>query len=115
MKRLAVGVFVGAILAGGGLLLSQDINKDILIVVSADIKDDVIEAYAWQFNYRETVSNDDGQQIPNPESKVQFANRQFVESAQANIRSMYKSYMRYKGAEAAALEADVESLKITVQ
>ncbi len=114
MKKLALLGFVGA-MAVGALVLSQDIEKNVLIVVNADIKDDVIDAYAWQFNYQETIRNAEGETVPNPESKAQFANRMFVEMAQSNIRSMYKSYMRYLGAEAAALEADSASFGITVQ
>lgn len=106
MKKLTLTVLA---LLFAGLLYAQ-VTKDITITVSAGIAGDVVDAYAWQFDYHAEI---DGE--PNPETKAQFALRMFTEQAQANIRSTYKSYITSKGAQEAAIAADTASLGITVQ
>ena len=82
-----------------------DVNKTITIVIAEAIAPDVINAYASEFNFESDPSGD---------TKAQFALRMFTEQAQASIRSTYKSYMTALGAEAAQLQADTDSLNITV-
>lgn len=91
-----------------------DITKNITITIADSIASGVVDAYAREFKYQVEVDDEDGGYIPNPETKNQFALRMFSEQAQANMRSMYKSYMRYLGAEAAAAQADVDSFNISV-
>ena len=86
-----------------------DVNKTITITIVEAIAPDVINAYAREYNYQAEI---DG--VPNPETKAQFALRMFTDQAQANIRSTYKSYMTSQGAQAAQLQADTDSLNITV-
>lgn len=86
-----------------------DVTKEITITIAEAIAPDVIDAYAHEFSYAPTI---DGE--PNPETKGQFALRMFTDQAQANIRSTYKSYMTAQGAQAAQVQADVDSLNITV-
>jgi len=91
-----------------------DVNKTITITIVEAIAPDVINAYAREYNYQAEIDDGQGGTIPNPETKAQFALRMFTDQAQANIRSTYKSYMTALGAEAAQLQADTDSLNITV-
>ena len=91
------------------------VTKDVTITISGGVAGDVVDAYAWQFDYQETVVDENDDIVPNPESKANFALRMFAEQAQANIRSTYKSYMTSQGAQEAQIQADIDSLGITVQ
>lgn len=91
-----------------------DVNKTITITIVEAIAPDVINAYASEYNYQAEIDDGQGWTIPNPETKAQFALRMFTDQAQANIRSAYKSYMTSLGAQAAQLQADTDSLNITV-
>jgi hypothetical protein len=82
-----------------------DVNKTITITIASAIAPDVIDAYAHEFSYQDSSTS---------ESKSQFALRMFTEQAQANIRSTYKSYMTGVGAQEAQIQADSDSLNITV-
>ena len=86
-----------------------DVVKEITITIASAIAPDVINAYAHEYRYKAEIDGD-----PNPESKAVFALRMFTEQAQANIRSTYKSYMTGVGAQAAQIQADSDSLNITV-
>ena len=86
------------------------VTKTITIEIADVIASDVVDAYVHQFEYRTEI---DGS--PNPETEGQFAMRMFTEQAQANIRSTYKSYMTGIGAQAAMIQADEDSLNITVE
>jgi hypothetical protein len=46
---------------------------DITITIPNDKLDIVVDAFADQYNYQETIGDEDGNQIPNPTSKNQFA------------------------------------------
>lgn len=96
-------------------LVHAQVTRDVTISVSAPIAGDVVDAYAWQFDYQTEVSDGAGGMIPNSESKNAFALRMFSEQAQANMRSTYKSYMTTQGAQAAQIQADADSLGIIVQ
>jgi hypothetical protein len=108
-KALVLGFFLLAC-----AFVYGQVSKTITITIAAGISGDVIDAYAWQFQYSPTIVVD-GEEVPNPETKSQFALRMFTEQAQGNIRSVYKSYKTHQGATAAAAQADADSLGITVQ
>lgn len=103
MKKLTLTLI--ALLVAG--FVYAQVTKDVTITVEASIASDVIDAYAWQFDFENAKLEG--------ETKAQFAVRMFTEQAQANIRSTYKSYMTSKGAQEAAIAADSASLGITVQ
>ena len=111
------GLIVTAIAAAGlaAILTYGQVNKTITIQLTAEVSDDVIDAYAWQYDYQTEIPDGAGGMVPNPESKAAFASRMFTEQAQENIRSLYKSYMTYLGSTAAAAQADTDSLGITGQ
>ena len=111
------GLIIAGIVAAGlaAVLTYGQVNKTITIELTAEVSGDVIDAYAWQFDYKAEIPDGEGGMIPNPESKGAFASRMFTEQAQNNIRSIYKSYKTYQGSTAAAAQADADSLGITVQ
>jgi hypothetical protein len=111
MKKVLV---LGFFLLACAFVYGQ-VSKTITITIAPGIAGDVVDAYAWEFQYKETILDDDGNPIPNPETKAQFALRMFTEQAQGNIRSVYKSYKTHQGATEAAAQADADSLGITVQ
>jgi hypothetical protein len=98
---------VGSVL--GKEIGMADVVKNTTITIASAIAPDVIDAYAHEYRYTAEIDGD-----PNPESKAVFALRMFTEQAQANIRSTYKSYMTGVGAREAQVQADVDSLNITV-
>lgn len=131
MKKGIVGATLGLLLVVGGLMYAQ-VTKNVTISVSAGIAGDVVDAYAFVYNYQVNVPNpdycpqeefdlgnctplDETEWISNPESENQFALRMFEEQAQENIRQVYIAYMTQQGADAAAAQAAIDAAGITVQ
>jgi len=112
MKKTILAFVLGAFLS---VLAFAQIQKDITISINAVVAPDVVDAYAWQYNYQTEIRDGEGNLIPNPESKGQFALRILGEETQNTVRSIYISYMRHLGSEVAAAQANQDAFNITVQ
>lgn len=49
---------------------------DFTVTVPTDMVDDLLNGFARRFNYEENIYNELGEQIPNPQTKAQFAKMQ---------------------------------------
>ena len=112
MKKIVLAFVFGVFFS---LLAYGQIQRDITISISGGITSDVVNAYAWAYNYQEQIGGSGEDSVPNPESKNAFALRLLAEETQNLVRSNYISYMRHLGSESAAAQANIDSTGITVQ
>lgn len=91
------------------------ISRDITITISAGLTADVVSAYAWEFGYRPIINDGSGNEIPNPETRGQFALRMLGQQAEDSARNTYKNYIIHLGTQSAIEQAEIDALGITVQ
>lgn len=83
---------------------------DITITIPDNMVTRVIDGVAGQNNYQETVQDDDGYEIPNPETKGQFVKRMVRQYLKENVKAWEANQAASSAriAAIAAVEADIQ-------
>jgi len=78
--------------------------------IPADKKDRIIDGYCGHYGYQETVTDGEGQEIPNPETKQQFVKRNMVKALKDPVITYEMKQARE--AEVNTIKTDINNINI---
>jgi len=79
--------------------------------IPAGNKDRIIDGYCGHYNYQDKVSDAEGNEIDNPQTKTQFVKARMVKALKDPVITYEMKQARE--AESATIKTDVENIDIT--
>ena len=79
--------------------------------IPADKKDRIIDGYCGHYGYQETVTDEEGKEIPNPQTKTQFVKKRMIQSLKDPVITYENKQVRE--AQTADIKTEVDNIDIT--